>query len=433
VTTAATIHLAEPAAPPPEAVQHVSPLLRTLLKRDLEFRAYPPVPPDAPVPSDFHFIYRKADADPDALFPRLRWGGQVVFTSTRIADVYEVMRRFEPRGYVVSRGPGSMRRTWMGLYLPLLSRRVHYVMLRKVLLVPPREVSERFTYHVQLVTADDGSIIVQKEVPSVERVVARLRHRFPDMDEARLERRARKFTDKIFPLFLTREAAILKILQKNLPPEYAARVPAPLGLEKDSRGYVQRLWMNWLRVGGSPISQMDFAEQSADLLRALHEQAKVIHLDLRPDNIVITREGGVGFVDFGSAVRMGENLGENPLLSTVFEELMKTSEIQRMMGRMRDSGLLTSPIIDRGFQKVDPAVDLFFLALQFNSPQANPDLLGLVDFDPQSEDAAGLKALTDEVLRPHNAAHPTYCTAADLLKGVRALRRGEPVLREPCA
>jgi len=406
----------------PEAPASVSPLLRSLMKRDVEFRLYPPTNPDLPVPSDFIFVDSLSDADPDALFPRLRWGGQVVFTASRRRDVFEVARRFESRGYIVSRKPAVLRRSFMGLFIPFVSSSIHYVMFRKVQLIPAREVSERFTYHVQLVQAQDGSMIVQKEVPSIARVVARLRHRFPDMPEERLVTRARKFTEKIFPLFLTREAALLKILHKSLPPEYAARVPQAIHFVRDARGYVSKLWMNWLRVGGAPITQMAFAEQSADLLRALHEQAKVIHLDLRPDNLVIARDFGVGFVDFGSAVRIGEDLSENPLLHTVFEELMRTSEIQRMMGRMRDSGLLTSPIIDRGFQKVDPSVDLFYLALQFNAPQANPDLAGLVQFDATSEPAKRLKLMTDEVLRPANPAKPTYCSAADLLKGVRALR-----------
>jgi len=38
----------------------------------------------------------------------------------------------------------------------------------------------------------------------------------------------------------------------------------------------------------APIEQIEFARQSADLLRALHDDARVMHLDLRLDNFVIT-------------------------------------------------------------------------------------------------------------------------------------------------
>src|SRR5690606_10329742 len=126
-----------------------------------------------------------------------------------------------------------------------------------------------------------GEWIVLKEVPSLQRVIARLRARFTDVPQNELERRALKFTDKIFPLFLTREAAILRILERHLPSRFRERVPRVLELEQDGRGYVRRLWMNWLRNGGEPISQLEFARQSAELLMALHDIAAVIHLDLR--------------------------------------------------------------------------------------------------------------------------------------------------------
>ncbi len=72
---------------------------------------------------------------------------------------------------------------------------------------------------------------------------------------------------------------------------------------------------------------MEFARQAAELLHVLHDRAGVIHLDLRLDNFVLT-EHGVGFVDFGSAVRCGEDLKANPMLGTIFGELMKTSQIR---------------------------------------------------------------------------------------------------------
>ena len=93
--------------------------------------------------------------------------------------------------------------------------------------------------------------------------------------------------------------------------------------------------------GGKPLSQLEFARQAADLLRVMHDKAGVIHLDLRLDNVVIT-DKGVGFVDFGSAVREGENIKGNPLLSTIFDELMRTSQIQRMLEKMTTDGTVTA-------------------------------------------------------------------------------------------
>jgi serine/threonine protein kinase len=175
--------------------------------------------------------------------------------------------------------------------------------------------------------------------------------------------------------------------------------------------------MNWLRNGGKPITQLEFAAQAADLLHALHDMVGVIHLDLRLDNFVIT-EHGVGFVDFGSSVRVGEDLSGSGLLATLFEELMHTSEIQRMLEKMTLSGAVTSPVIREGYQKVDKAVDFFYLAVQINQPLNNPDFRGLVQFDPASDEAKAIKQMTAEVLRPHDANHPMYRGVKDLLRDI---------------
>jgi hypothetical protein len=292
-----------------------------------------------------------------------------------------------------------------------------------VFLIRPREVSERFTYHVQLVPrhADGGGYVVMKEIPSLERVIGRLRARFTDVPFSVIERRALNFTQKVFPLFLTREAAMLKVLERDLPAEYAHRVPHVLGLEKDHRGYVQRLWMNWLRNSGPPLRQLEFARQFAELLYVLHDKAGVVHLDLRLDNVVIT-EGEVGFVDFGSAVRLGENISGNNLLSTLFEELMRTSQIQRMLERMTKTGSVTSAVLREGYGKVDKAVDLFYLAMQVSSPTGNPDLRGLIKFESGSPEAMGLSRLRHAILKPADSEQPVYRTAHDILLGIDKLK-----------
>jgi hypothetical protein len=366
---------------------------------------------------------------PDEVFGRLRWGGLFVYSSRDAERVHGLSHRFEQRGFVTVQGPDFVRQPVLGLKLPLLSPKLHYYVARKVFLVRPREVTERFTYHVQLIPGGsrwrggDGGYVVSKEVPTLERVVARLRAKFTDLPYALIEKRARKFTEKIFPLFLTREAAMLKILERDLPREFKNRVPRVLDLEQDGKGYVRKMQMTWLRQGTpTPLSQVEFARQAAELLNVVHDTVGIIHLDLRLDNFVITPDG-VCFVDFGSSVRVGENIHGNPMLSTIFEELMRTSQIQRMLYKMKSSGLVTSQVISEAYQRVDKAVDLFYLAVQMNQPLNNPDFEGLVRFDVNSPEAKGLERLTHDILHPADPTKPPYRTARDVLAGIRNLER----------
>jgi hypothetical protein len=414
---------------------------RAFGKSDAEFSHYGPNKLTAipgPKLADYLFAVEEESHLPDDVFGRLRWGGQFIYITQDRRRAGDVLDRFGQRGFVAVRGPEMVRVGAWGLAIPYLSKKVYFFVARKVFLIRPREITDRFTYHVQLVEDpalhasafgewqnDQGGLIVQKEIPSLERVIGRLRARFTDLPLAVLEKRAMNFTEKIFPLFLTREAALLKVLERELPPEYAMRFPRVLDLDKDSRGYVRRLWMNWLRVGRGPhqpLSQLEFAHQSADLLCVLHEKVGIIHLDLRLDNFVIT-EHGVGFVDFGSAVRETENIRGNPLLATLFDELMRTSQIQRMLERMKTSGLVTSSVINDAHHKVDKAVDLFYLAVQLNSPHINPDLRDLIRFDPGSVEAEALAKLTQDILRPADPKNPPYRTARDLLNGIIAIER----------
>ncbi|MGA2499308.1 MAG: hypothetical protein ABSH20_16335 [Tepidisphaeraceae bacterium] len=372
--------------------------------------------------ADYLFGASGQHIDPDQIFARLRWGGCFVYVSTRHREVEEVARKFPSRGFMIERPPDFVRTGPRWLPLPWVTSKIHYFIARKVQLLLPGQDTERFTYQVSLARHDDPRepFVVLKEVPSPESVAMRLRNRFPEVSHDIIDKRARKFTEKIFPTFLTREAALLMILQEHMAPPYNARVPRVIDVEKDDRGFVRRLRMNWLRNGGEPLPQMEFARQSADLLRVVHDVAGVIHLDLRLDNFVIT-PAGVGFVDFGSAVRVNENLAENPLLESLFDELMRTSQIQRMLEKMTTSGAVTSSAISRGYQKVDKAVDFFYLAVQFNSPHANPDLAGLILYDPAGRDAKDLSRLTEMILRPPDPSNPPFKSAKDILHGVERI------------
>ena len=385
--------------------------------------------------ADLIFAANNDPHDPADIFNRLRWGGLFMFVDRDARRVHEAAGRFGPiEGFLLDRGPATVRLGPWGLCIPFFSKAWHYFVARKTALIRPGSLTDRFTYDVRLFRHDanrptnrsnpnppkHGEYVVLKQIPDAEWVARRLASKFPEAAPDVIEQRTRKLVDKVFPVFLTREAAFLNILQRDLPPEYRDRVPRVLDLEKDSRGFVTKLYLNWLRHGVQPLSQFEFARQSIELLQAVHDIARVIHLDLRLDNVVIT-DRGVGFVDFGSAVRVDENLGESKMLSTLFEEMMWTSSIQQTLGKMLKQGKVTSQVISSCHHKVDKAVDLFFLAVQMNKPHSNPDLRDLVKYDPDSDEARRLAALTKDILTPADTANPPYKTASDVLAALKRL------------
>ena len=366
--------------------------------------------------ADYRFATESDPHDPDTIFWQTRWGGNFVFVSKSKDQVRETAEQFANAGFLLERPVGFVKQPMK--FLPFLGSKIHYFIARKMQLIPPGDITDRFTYMVELsVDKAHDRYVVTKRVPTDDWVINRLKRRWPELPHDTVERRAKKFTEKIFPLFLTREAAILKILQEHLPESYRSRVPQCVHVEKDSRGFVRLMQMNWLRNGGKPLRQLDFALQAADLLRAVHDAAEVIHLDLRLDNMVVTPQG-VGFVDFGSAVRVGEDISSNPLLATLYGELMKTSHIQRMLDQMTISGHVTAEHICNSRGKVDKAVDVFYLAVQFNSPHDNPDLKELIDFRPGSDEAVALQNLTRQVLAPTDPSNPPIKTAKDILRAL---------------
>ncbi len=396
-----------------------------LLKDDPEYQRYAHAPASKGKLPNFLSLTENETHTPEKVFDRLRWGGQVLFASKHGRYVTELARQYEQHGFTIERGPTFVRDGWCRWPVPFLSHKVHAFVARKMQLLPPGQTTSRFTYHVELMKHHDPHepIVVHKRVPELAAVIDRLRKKHPDYPDAGIEKLARKFTDKIFPTFLTREAGMLLILQEHLPAPYNHRVPRLIDMQRDDRGFVRELKMSWLRNGGEPISHMEFARQSADLLRALHDVPRVIHLDLRLDNFVITPQG-VGFVDFGSSVREGEDLSRNPLLQSLFGELLRTSQIQRMMEKMTISGQITSDIIRGGCHRVDKAADFFYLALQFNAPHSNPDLVEFIKYSPASVEACQLSALTSQILRPKDPAQPAFRSASDILRGIERMRVG---------
>lgn len=369
---------------------------------------------------------------PDDVFHRLRWGGQFIYLSSDPRQVLAMLRACQEHGgFAIDHGADSFRAPLFNLPLPSLpglGRKMHFMVARRVTLVPPGQVSDRFTFDVRLAQRKPplNDYVVMKQVPPYYRIVQRLRERFPEASSDVLLQRAEKLVERVFPVFLTREAAFLQLLQRDLPSEYRDRVPQIIGVKNGADGLVHKLYMSWLRVGGEPLSQLEFARQSADLLRCLHDRVGVMHLDLRLDNFVITPRG-VCFVDFGSAVRVNEDLTQSPMLRSLFDEMMSTSQIQVTLGRMKKTGRLTSDVILAAHGKVDRAVDLFYLALMISRPTSNPELRPLIKYDPKSEEAKRISLLTDAILRPKNPHRPGFISAADMLKGLARIAEKLPV------
>ena len=371
------------------------------------------------------------EPDLKGAFAKLRWGGMMVLSVSGQKAAEQAVRRIRRHGgFLTEQGPQSVRgRLGIG-------PRTHYVVARKVRLIEPTERTDRFTFDVRLTreaSLSDQPVVV-KTVPKYRRVVQRLTERFPDASRDVVLKRADKLVKRVFPVFLTRETAFLQILARDLPPEFRDRVPKALAVERSENKTVKRLYMNWLQLSGAPaegggrgsapagmkMSHLDFARQSAELLQACHEQAKVMHLDLRLDNVVIHR-GQVCFVDFGSAVRIGEDLERSPMLRSLFDEMMQTSQIQQTLGRMKDAGRLTSDVLRAAHGKVDPAVDLFYLALQLSRPYWNPDLMPFLEYDETSAETRAIKQLSDAILRPESAADSPYQSAADVVAALRGI------------
>jgi tRNA A-37 threonylcarbamoyl transferase component Bud32 len=374
---------------------------------------------------DFLFLTDSDSHNPSLVFDRLRWGGVFAFISAKPRLVEAVAMDYRRFGFAMEQAPAAAvcPRRLLGMRLPFPGRKVHYFAARKMHMVPPGTFTDRFTYDVFLERASsrEEPLVVVKRVPDFDALIERLRQRSPSADEQAIRKHARKLHETVFPVFLTREAGFLKVLQEHLPETYCARVPRVIDMEVDGRGMVSRMRLNWLRKTTRQMGQLEFAIQSADLLSKIHELARVIHLDLRLDNFVVS-DHGVGFVDYGSSARDGEDIATSPLLSHLFTQIMKTSQIQRMLEQLTNDGQVTSSYLAQGRRQVDKAVDVFYLAVQMDQPHSNPYMREVVRYAKRSGEAQAISRLSAEVLRPLDPRRPTYTSASALLTGLLAVR-----------
>jgi hypothetical protein len=363
---------------------------------------------------DIKFAQRLEDCRPDRVFDQLRWGGQLALVTPRPREAEQTLSFFRDRPeWFIEIETQPMQRQGWGRWLP---RPSFLAVVRKVLLDPPSRLTARHSYDVRLTHSPEigekanatGHWVVSKKVPTLEQAIARLTQTAPQLGTQRIETLARKMVRRVFPLFLTREAAFLKLLQRDLPEADRHRTPRLLNMQTGEDGLVRSITLSWLRLGGEAISQRSFAKQTARLIDLLHRHAGILHLDLRLDNLVLT-DRGVGLVDFGTAVRIGEDLGANPVVRKLHREMIASSETVTRLQRQQAKGLVTASQFANCHQPPTPALDLYALLTNMTQPHDNPDFRGLVRFDPESDQARALSRLRRRAVRQDDQqATPNY-------------------------
>ncbi|MEM6458624.1 MAG: hypothetical protein AAF710_04465 [Planctomycetota bacterium] len=363
---------------------------------------------------------------PEATFDTLRWGGELFVIAGSASLLAEALAGFRDRaewfvadGAVVVDVPrwAALRRlrpgwrAWLDRRARLrgrLHKTRHVASVRKVLIDPPGRLTAKHSYDVRLEPAPDAAERpglgpetwdVVKRVPTMQQAIDRLRQTCPGVPPRRLDLIASKLVNKVFPIFLTREAAMLQLLQRDLPPDLRDRVPRALSLRAGAGGLVREVRLSWLRQGGERMSHARFAREAAEVVRALHESAGVLHLDLRLDNLIVT-DAGVGVVDFGSAVRIGEDFSANVMLQTLVREMLAASQVTRDLARQREKDLVRADIFAGLPHPPAPAFDLFALVSNMTRPHDNPDFKGLVKYNRMGRTATRLSKLRRRVLKP---------------------------------
>ena len=393
----------------PRAPREVSPQERAaldwLLPDDAERRRYELSEAQASAAGLRDFLTVQAPALPDeqTLFDALRWGGQLLILGDSATAVATARQRFAPSPVWCCEQPDALPPP-----RPVGGKgQVHFCTVRKTGLEIPGQLTAQHSYEVNLVhrPGDDlpalgrGSAgwAVEKRVPTHEESHARLIQTHPSITPEQADRIVRWLVKTAFPLMLTRETAFLRRLQKYMPAHLAGRTPTLLKMDKDERGLVSRIHMTWLRLGGETLSQTAFAQQAAEMLNAAHRDAGLMHLDVRLGNLVVT-ERGVGLIDFGSSVMVGEDLASNRHVAKVICRTLEASEITETLQRHRLKQLLGNPVFEGLPYPPSPAMDLFALATCMTRPHDLPDFRGLVAFKAGDADALSLSRLRRRVL-----------------------------------
>ncbi len=378
-----------------------------------------------------------AAVDPCGAFEALRFTGTWVIECDAIGPLRKAVSLIEAHGgFHIEAAPHRVEElgaseestptqsSWWARWLPAFKRRAkrYQLVARKTRLARPDEAPEHCTFDVSLVPDPRGErgYIIRKRVPSVEQTTAALRRFAPQLDQAELERRAEQLVSDVFPLLLLRETVLLDRLQMKLPVALRCRVPRKLGHIQRGPAQVEQIDMTWLSPAESPMSPLDFAIDAAELLGAMQRTVGLMHLDLRDDNVVITPQG-VGFVDFGSAVLIDEDLKGRPMLHRILHQMLSANALQRALGSLIQAGGVTHPILLRAHAKPEPIHDLFALTQLTRAPHTSQALGHLIRANAP-EELTALNALADELLSPADPRLP-ITTPVQLIQQLRAIRR----------
>ena len=415
------------AGPPPPAPRERA-ALDWLLPDETEQRRHQLSEAQAPAAGLRDFILIEAASGPqiDELFDALRWGGQVLILGPNPGAVKACRQRFAGHPSWCCEQPDA-------LPAPLTTGRgapVHFSTIRKIRLERPGQLTARHSYEVSLVHRPNpgdpepgrGSAgwAVEKRVPTHEETLARLTQTHAAIAPGQTQGVVRWLIQTAFPLMLTRETAFLGRLRQRMPSHLAGRTPELLDMQKDQRGLVSRIQMTWLRQGGETLSQLAFARQAAEMLDAAHREAGLMHMDVRLGNLVVTPRG-VGLIDFGTSVMVGEDLAANRTVHKVIRRTLDASEITDNLRRHREKRLLGNPVFDALPHPPTPGFDLFALVTCMTRPHELEDFRGLVAFDPHGPDAIALSRLRRRVLAPPDGQAAPLTDLSQLAAALQAL------------
>src|SRR5688572_12060464 len=188
---------------------------------------------------------------------------------------------------------------------------------------------------------------------------------------------------------------------------------------------------------GDLASSLNVAEQIASALAAAHAEG-IVHRDIKPDNVMLRRDGYVKVLDFGLAKLTQQNAESNPEDAT--RQMIQTSA-----GMVMGTAQYMSPEQARGLE-VDARSDIWSLGVvlyeavtgrtPFNGPTTSDVIVAVLDREPdwthwpKGQIAAELEWIVRKALRKEKEQR--YQTAKELQSDLKSLRqRSEHPAQDP--
>ncbi len=348
---------------------------------------------------------------------RLRWGGRALVVSRDFDRAKTLQCSLDgTAGLVVEQSATAIHGQHLGLRLPGVTPSGFVTVLRRV--TQNDLAGQRCTFDMTLCPGE-GADQLCKAVPSVDDLLSRLRARHRDRDDGDLVALAERLARNVLPTALTREVAVLEHLASRMPADLRDRVPTVTACERDPRGFVRSLRMNWLEPATAPMGHLPFALEATELLAVLHQRAQIAHLDLRAENLHLT-DRGVCLVDFGNAIRL-DTAPPADSVQRLHRSLGRGSAIRRRLMAAARRQAVDAQAVELALREPGPALDTLCLALMLPRPDRTLTESELVRVFPSSQPAPGIATLVNSILRPRDPFDPRGKTAADLNRGLSRL------------